>query len=174
MAVRPRSPALAPLLVLAIAAFTPICAPPRATAQTLELAPKRAYTPFASVDLDGGAARSLETSRWLLLGAATAGLGLYDGSRIWSLSAGLRGVRGDERAALVTVSRSSVETGIGLHAGALWDLGRDAAGAAVGLSWSLLNLEGDLLFDGPRTRYVLLFIRVPVGFLTYIALGGRR
>ena len=167
----PRFPAL---LVLAIAAFTPIWRPPCATAQTVEMAPKRAYTPFASLDLDGGAARNLETSRWLLLGAATAGLGLYDGSRIWSLGAGIRGLRGDERAALVTVSRSSVETGIGLHAGALWDLGRSAPGAAAGLSFSLFNLEGDLLFDGPRTRYVLLFIRIPVGFLTYVALGGRR
>lgn len=168
MAVGPRRSAA---LVLAIAVFA---SPAPAVAQTMELAPKRAYTSFASLDLDAGAARSLETSRWLLLGAATAGLGLYDGSRIWSVAAGLRGLRGEERAAIVTVSRSSVETGIGLHAGALWDLGRDAPGASAGLSFSLLDLEGDLLFDGSRTRYLLLFIRIPVGFLTYIALGGRR
>jgi hypothetical protein len=160
---------------LAIAAFASSLAPSRAAAQALvgpEL--KTADARFVAVDLDGGVARSSETSRWLLLGAATAGLGLYDGVRILSFGAGIRGMRGDQRAVIATASRTSVGTGIGLHAGALWDLGRAAPGASAGLSLSVFNLQGDLLFDGPRTLYLSLFVRVPAGFLAYLALGGRR
>ena len=159
-----------------IVALTSTSAPTRATAQILAPGPdaNRAYVPFVALDLDGGVARNFETSRWLLLGAATAGLGLYDGGRIWAMAAGVRGLRGDERAAIVTVSRTSVSSGIGLHAGGLWDLGRSAPGASAGLSLSVFNLQGDLVFDGARTSYLSLFVRVPVGFLTHLALGGRR
>jgi hypothetical protein len=125
------------------------------------------------LDLDAGAAWEAEGGRWRLLGAATAGIGFYNGSRIWGLGAGLRGVRGDERAVIATASRMSVESGIGLHASALWDVGRAAAGAAAGVSFSVLNLEGDLLLDDPRTKFVSLFVRIPAGFLTYLAFGGR-
>jgi hypothetical protein len=172
--VGPRSPAL--VSALAIAAFASTVNPPRATAQALALnpAPRRAYAPFAALDLDGGVARGSETSRWLLLGAATAGLGLYDGVRVWTVGAGMRGMRGEQRAALATVSRINVETGIGLHAGALWDIGRAAPGVSAGLSLSLFNLRGDLFFDAPCTGYLSLFIRIPAGLLAYITLGGRR
>lgn len=161
---------------LLIATFASIWAPPRAAAQVLAADPdaNRPYAPFVAVDLDGGVARSFETSRWLPLGAATAGLGLYDGGRVWTVAAGVRGLRGHQRAAIVTVSRTSAGSGIGLHAGALWDLGRAAPGASAGLSMSVFNLQGDLVFDGPRTSYLSLFVRVPVGFLAHLALGGRR
>jgi len=162
---------------LAIAAIASVSAPCRATAQALRVNPdqlKTADARFVALDLDGGVARSSEVSRWLLLGAATAGLGLYDGVRILTFAAGIRGMRGDERAAIATVSRTSVGTGIGLHAGALWDLGRAAPGASAGFGLSVFNLQGDLLFDGARTCYLSLFVRIPAGFLAYLALGGRR
>jgi hypothetical protein len=165
---------------LAIAAAVSLWATPRAAAQApafgLGMAPDagRPLAPFLSLDLDGGLARSSEHSRWLLLGAATAGLGLYNGLRVWTFNAGVRGMRNEGRAAVVAVSRTSVESGFGLHGGGLWDFGRAAPGVSAGLSLSLLNLQGDLLFDGARTCYLSLFVRVPVGFLAHLAFGGRR
>jgi hypothetical protein len=163
---------------VAIATFVSLALPSRASAQAMvqALAPDagRPYAKFVTLDLDGGVARSTEHSRWLLLGAASAGLGLYNGLRIWTFGAGIRGMRNDERAAIVTISRTGVESGLGLRWGGLWDLDRAAPGLSAGVSLSVLNLQGDILFDGARTCHLSLFVRIPVGFLAYLGLGGRR
>jgi hypothetical protein len=138
------------------------------------MGPPRGYAPFVALQLDGGGARDLERHRSGWLGAAAAGVGLYDGSHVWELTAGARGIRGDQRALTVSASRATVETGLGARAGALWDLDRRAAGFGGGVSFSVLNLEGDLVLDGNPTASLSLFVQVPVGLLAYLVLGGRR
>jgi hypothetical protein len=161
---------------LAIAAFALIWDPPRAGAQVFSLEPEstRPNAPFVALDLSGGVARNFEAPRWSLLGAATAGVGLYNGKRVLSFAAGVRGLRNDQRALVVTASHITLGSGVGMHGGALWDFSRDAPGASAGLSLALFNLQADLLFDDARTFYLSAFLRVPLGFLGYLALGGRR
>jgi hypothetical protein len=145
-----------------------------AAGQRAIITPPRSYRPFVSLHLDGGGARNFERGRWGLLGAAAAGVGLYDGDRIWDFTAGVRGVRGDQRAVTLEAARATVESGFGYRATVIWDLDRRAAGVGAGLGLSLLKLEGDIVFDGKPTVYALLFVSVPVGFLAHIAFGGRR
>jgi hypothetical protein len=162
------------VVVLALVFVAP-WAPSRAGAQVMfPVIPKRPYARFVSVNVDGGVARGWEPSRWSLMGAASAGLGLYDALHLWSFDAGIRGLRGDQRAVTAAVSRTSVESGLGVHAGPLWDLGRAVPGAAAGFNVSVVSLEGDVVFDSVRTRHLLLFVRIPAGFLAYLAFGGQR
>jgi hypothetical protein len=145
-----------------------------AAGQSPPLASSRPYAPFISLQLDGGVARNFERGRWGLLGGGGAGVGLYNGDHVWDFTADVRGVRADQRAIAISGARTTVENGLGLHAGVIWDLDRRAPGMRVGLSLSLLNLEGAIIHDGGPTTHLSLFVRVPVGFLAYLARGGRR
>jgi hypothetical protein len=145
-----------------------------AAGQVAVVSQERSYAPFASLHLDGGMARNFDRHRWGLLGGVAAGMGLYDGAHIWNFTAGVRGMRGDQRAVTISGARATVESGWGLSTAAIWDLDRKVPGIGAGVSLSLLTLEGDLVFDGTPTKYVSLFVSLPVGFLAYLVLGGRR
>lgn len=139
----------------------------RVLAQTfpLETGP---YAPFVAVNLDGGLALQShgDGRRWL--GAAAAGLGLYNGNHVWEATVGLRAVIHDRRELSVALARMGIENGLGFHAEGIWSFSDTAAGAGAGLSFSVLNAEGMVLFDSNRTKCLLLFLRLPVGLMIHV------
>ena len=125
----------------------------------------RPYAPFVDLNLDGGLAMQSPGTRLHWLGAAAAGLGFFNGSHVWEVTAGLRDVIAGRRELTVALARLGIQNGLGFHAEGLWSFTNSAAGAGAGLSFSLLNAEGVLLFDSARTRSLLLFLRLPVGLI---------
>jgi hypothetical protein len=125
---------------------------------------------FPTFHIDGGIARDLERHRWQGLIGAAAGVGLYDGTRLWELTAGAQAGR---RTVTIALDRTTVQTGLGVHGTALWDLERRAPGLGAGVSFSLLEVQGSVVFDDAVAGYVSVFLIVPVGFLIHLARGGR-
>jgi hypothetical protein len=117
--------------------------------------------------VDAGAARSFARDRfgWLLAGAA--GLGLYDGSHVWDFTLGLRKIERDPYQVTFSTSRTWVESGLGLHAQALWLPSPGTVGAGAGASFSLLEAQVAMLLDDSRTKYAALFVHVPVGLIVH-------
>jgi hypothetical protein len=130
----------------------------------------RSDVAFPAFQIEGGIARDIERHRWVGLVGAAAGVGLYDGNRLWELTAGAQVGR---RVVTISLDRTSVQTGLGLHGTTLWDLDRRAPGLGVGVSFSLLEVQGSLVLDDPLAGYVSVFLRVPVGFLIHLGRGGR-
>jgi hypothetical protein len=157
-------PWLAALVVVAAIAHT---SPART--ETFPLEASRPYAPFVALNLDAGLARNFTRDRFRWLGAAAAGVGLFNGSHVWDFTAGLRDTLRDRRELTVSVARQGVENGFGFHAEGLCGLAPVAAGVGAGLSFSILNAEAAMLFDHPRTKYLSLFLRVPVGMIVHAA-----
>jgi hypothetical protein len=157
-----------PLLIL-IALVAPTESFRPAFAQSLPLEASRSYAWFIPLNLDGGLALNLDGARSRFLGAASAGVGIFNGSHVWECTAGLRDIFQDHREMAVALARSGVENGLGFHAEGLWGIAAAAAGAGAGLSFSIVNVEGSVLFDPHRTKYLSLFLRVPVGLMIHAA-----
>jgi hypothetical protein len=143
--------------------------PPSPAATAPEVA--RGDVLFPAFRIEGGIARDLEGHRWQGLAGAAAGLGVYDGDRIWELTAGAQAGR---PAVTISVDRTTVQTGLGVHGTALWDLDRRAPGLGAGVSFSLLEVQGGVVLDDGVAGFVSLFVNLPVGFLIHLARGGRR
>jgi hypothetical protein len=137
--------------------------PVPALAQSDPIEASRPYAPFTALNLDGGLAMQSAGTRLRWLGAAAAGLGFFNGSHVWEATAGLRDVFAGRRELTFALARLGIQNGIGFHAEGLWSFTSSAPGAGAGLSFSLLNVEGAVLFDSDRTRCLLFFLRLPVG-----------
>lgn len=124
---------------------------------------------FPAFQIDGGIARDLERHRWVGLVGAAAGVGLYDGNRLWELTAGAQVGR---RMVTISLDRTTVQTGLGLHGTTLWDLDRRAPGVGVGVSFSLVEVQGSIVLEDRLAGYISIFLSVPVGFLVHLARGG--
>lgn len=127
----------------------------------------RPYAPYIALNLDAGLDLGSRDNRRHWLGAAAAGLGLFNGSHVWELTAGLRNIVNHRNDLTVALARMGVDNGLGIHAEGIWSLTDSAAGVGAGLSFSILNLEGVALADKQRTRQVSLFLRVPIGLIIH-------
>lgn len=157
-------------LVLAALVFAGAIQPANsARAESLPLEASRPYSPFVALNLDGGLARNFASERFRWLGAASAGLGYFNGSHVWDFTVGLRDGLHDRRELMFSVARQGVENGLGFHAEGLCGFAPVAAGVGAGLSFSILNAEAAMLFDDARTKYLSLFLRVPVGLIIHSA-----
>jgi len=136
-----------------------------AFAQPLRMELSRPYAPFVAGNLDGGLALESRDTQFRWLGAASAGLGLFNGNHVWEFTVGLRDILGERHELTLALARLGVENGLGFHAEGLWSFSDAAVGAGAGLSFSILNAEGVVLFDPSRTTCLLIFLRVPVGLI---------
>jgi len=153
----------------ALALLASIASSRPARAETFPLEGSRPYAHFVALNLDGGLARSFASNRFRWLGAAAAGLGLFNGSHVWDFTVGLRDMLHDRRELTVSVARQGVENGLGFHAEGLCGFVPVASGVGAGVSFSILNVEAAMLFDRARTKYLSLFLRVPVGLIIHTA-----
>src|SRR5664279_1796708 len=73
------------------------------------------YAPFVAVNLDGGLAMQSHGDGLRWLGAAAAGLGLFNGNHVWEATLGLRDLVHDRHELTVALARLGIENGLGLH-----------------------------------------------------------
>jgi hypothetical protein len=122
-----------------------------------------------ALDLDGGASRDLGPSGgWRAFGRIGAGLGWFDGQRLLGATLALGGHRSSRATLGLGGQIASVQSGLGATATVMRDLTHGGFGAAVGGSFSLLNVQAQIFQNGPSTRAVTIFLRAPLGLLLHI------
>ena len=125
-----------------------------------------------ALDLDGGLTRELgsggASSRWRAFGRVGAGIARFDGLRLQSATLELGGHRSSRRTLGLAAQIASVQMGLSTTATLMRDLTHGGFGAGLGAGFSFLQLQGQLFQNGPATRAVSLFLRVPVGLLFHV------
>jgi hypothetical protein len=143
---------------------------PEATAQ-FEV-PAGPYHPWPAIDIDGGGGYGSGGLHWTYLARASAGLHLINRQRFLSLTGGFEMLGSSHKAFGMRVELASITNGLGAGAGLTMST-RGDPGVNVGVSLSLLHVEGMFVFGNHPTNAIVAYLRIPLGMIAQARWGRK-
>ena len=121
---------------------------------------------WPAVDIDGGVAYASGGTGWTYFGRAQAGLHLVNRHKVAALTGGFEMLGSAHKAFALRADFASITNGFGAGAGVTLSTHANP-GFGLGVSWSVVRLEGMFVFGDHSVRALIASLRLPLGLVAY-------